>query len=119
MRQTGEGLEGVEWGNVWDLRDPAYPHTNWFVGCNKPPPARGAPSRCSPAPGSLPWSSDVMAAAWCWPLHRAHRALGPYRPDGMIPLDSSARSVTAGEHFRQPEHTPCPNRTISGSRRPT
>jgi len=32
MRQNGEGLEGVEWGNAWNLRDPAHPHTNWFVG---------------------------------------------------------------------------------------
>jgi hypothetical protein len=32
MRQNGEGLEGVEWGNAWDLRDPSQPHTNWFVG---------------------------------------------------------------------------------------
>jgi len=37
MLQNGVGLEGVEWGNAWDLRDPAYPHTNWFVGCNKTP----------------------------------------------------------------------------------
>lgn len=32
MRHDGEGLHGVEWGNAWDLRDPAQPHTNWFVG---------------------------------------------------------------------------------------
>jgi hypothetical protein len=32
MLQNGEGLEGVEWGNAWDLRDPSQPHTNWFVG---------------------------------------------------------------------------------------
>jgi len=32
MRQEGEALNGVEWGNAWDLRDPGQPHTNWFVG---------------------------------------------------------------------------------------
>jgi len=32
MRLNGEGLEGVEWGNAWDLREPGQPHTNWFLG---------------------------------------------------------------------------------------
>jgi hypothetical protein len=41
MRQTGEGLEGVEWGNAWDLRDPAQPHTNWFVGDHPAIPIEG------------------------------------------------------------------------------
>ena len=32
MQWDGEALEGVEWGNAWDLRDPSQPQTNWFVG---------------------------------------------------------------------------------------
>ena len=41
MRQNGEGLEGVEWGNAWDLRDPSQPHTNWFVGDHPAIPIEG------------------------------------------------------------------------------
>jgi hypothetical protein len=41
MRQNGEGLEGVEWGNAWDMRDPAQPHTNWFVGDHPAIPTDG------------------------------------------------------------------------------
>ena len=32
MRRVGDALEGVEWGNAWDLRDPCQPHTNGLVG---------------------------------------------------------------------------------------
>ena len=32
MQQDGTPLEGLEYGNAWDLRSQDQPHTNWLVG---------------------------------------------------------------------------------------
>jgi hypothetical protein len=32
MRRNGVDLEGLEYGNAWELRPPDQPHSNWIVG---------------------------------------------------------------------------------------
>jgi len=64
MRQCGEQLEGLEWGNAWDLRDRSQPHTNWFVGDHPAIPAdtlrflrHGDPAMIK-ANQATPWPAD-------------------------------------------------------------
>ncbi len=32
MRRQGVELEGLEYGNAWQLRSPDQPHSNWIIG---------------------------------------------------------------------------------------
>ena len=32
MRRNGMDLEGLEYGNAWQLRPPDQPHSNWIIG---------------------------------------------------------------------------------------
>jgi len=32
MRRNGVDLEGLEYGNAWQLRPPDQPHSNWIIG---------------------------------------------------------------------------------------
>ncbi len=32
MRRNGIDLEGLEYGNAWELRPPDQPHSNWIIG---------------------------------------------------------------------------------------
>jgi hypothetical protein len=32
MRRNGMDLEGLEYGNAWELRPPDQPHSNWIIG---------------------------------------------------------------------------------------
>ena len=68
MLQNGEGLEGVEWGNAWDLRDPSQPHTNWFVGDHPAIPRdclrflqHGDPLTGSGANGAIPSPVETVS----------------------------------------------------------
>jgi hypothetical protein len=59
MQQHGTPLEGLEYGNAWDLRSLDQPHTNWLVGDHPAIPLQslrfqrhGDPAAAGPAAAS-------------------------------------------------------------------